>query len=77
MSGTIVAGDINPLGQTSPQALLVNEMSELIAAIRAGVAYANVHTAASPRVSCAARSRLGAVGTATTTIEGRRGPEGE
>jgi CHRD domain len=47
-SGTIAAGDINPLGQTTAQGLLVNEMSELIAAIRAGVVYANVHTAAFP-----------------------------
>lgn len=48
VSGTIVGGDINPLGQTTAQGLLVNEMSELIAAIRAGVTYANVHTAAFP-----------------------------
>jgi CHRD domain len=48
VSGTIVGSDINPLGQTSAQGLLVNEMSELVAAIRAGVTYANVHTAAFP-----------------------------
>jgi hypothetical protein len=48
VSGTIAAGDINPLGQTTAQGLLVNELSELIAAIRAGVVYANVHTAAFP-----------------------------
>jgi hypothetical protein len=48
VSGTIAAGDINPAGQTTAQWLLVNEMSELIAVIRAGVTYANVHTAAFP-----------------------------
>jgi hypothetical protein len=48
VSGTIVGSDINPLGQTTAQGLLVNEMSELVAAIRARVTYANVHTAAFP-----------------------------
>ena len=48
VSGTIVGGNLNPLGQTTAQGLLVNEMTEFIAAIRAGVTYANVHTAAFP-----------------------------
>jgi len=48
VNGTIAAGDIDPAGQATAQGLLVNEMSELISALRAGAVYANVHTAAFP-----------------------------
>jgi CHRD domain-containing protein len=45
VTGTIVAGDV--IGPAS-QGITAGEISELIAAIRAGRAYANVHTAAFP-----------------------------
>jgi len=45
ITGTIVPGDIQ---NVPAQGFAVNEFDELVAAIRKGFAYANVHTAQSP-----------------------------
>jgi hypothetical protein len=46
MSGTAMAGNVGPGAPT--QQLTAGEIGEVIAAMRAGVAYANVHTTLSP-----------------------------
>jgi hypothetical protein len=51
VTGTIAAGDVQAVtapGTTQSQGIAAGEIGELIAAIRAGVTYANVHTTAYP-----------------------------
>ena len=51
VSGTIAAGDVLAVtapGTTNTQGITAGEIAELIAAIRAGVTYANVHTTQFP-----------------------------
>jgi hypothetical protein len=45
VTGTLTAANVTPVGT---QQIAANELSEVIALIRAGAAYANVHTAPSP-----------------------------
>ena len=45
VTGTLTAANVTPVGT---QQIGANELSEVIAMIRAGAAYANVHTAPSP-----------------------------
>jgi len=46
VSGTITSANVLPAG--APQQLRAGELAEAIAAMRAGAAYANVHTTVSP-----------------------------
>ncbi len=50
VSGTLDAGDVvaTPLPPAGGQQISAGELAEVIAAIRAGVAYVNVHTSLSP-----------------------------
>jgi hypothetical protein len=47
VSGTIQAANVIA-GATASQQLAVGDLAAVVAAIRAGVAYANVHTTLSP-----------------------------
>jgi hypothetical protein len=47
ISGRITAANVIA-GSMAPQQLTVNDLDEVLAAIRAGVAYANIHTTLSP-----------------------------
>jgi len=48
-SGTALAANVVAItGANAPQQIAAGELAEVIAAIRAGVAYANVHTTVSP-----------------------------
>jgi hypothetical protein len=51
VSGRLPAEDVvgpQPPGTAAPQQITDGELAEVIAAIRAGVAYVNVHTTPSP-----------------------------
>ena len=47
MTGTITSDNVIA-GSMAPQQLTAGDLAEIIAAIRAGAAYANVHTNLSP-----------------------------
>jgi hypothetical protein len=46
--GTIFAANVTPSATATAQQIAAGELNEVIAAIRAGVAYVNIHTAVSP-----------------------------
>jgi len=58
----------------APQQLTANDLDEVLAAIRAGAAYANIHTAISPAVRSAGRFALPGIKTKTKIEEGLMTP---
>jgi len=48
ISGTVTAGDVTALPGVAAQGMAAGDLAAVLKAMRAGVAYANVHTAAFP-----------------------------